>query len=170
MDTVLSVLGWSTFGVAVICGLLLNVIGLFGNWLILIAVVAAWALTGTFGPWITLGVLVLAIFGEALEMVMAGYGARRFGGSKGSMVAAFVGCLAGAVLLSPALPIIGTVVGAVAGAFIAAAIYEHLRHQKEVHESLWTGVGAGVGKLGGIAAKFCCGLAILAVMAIAIFA
>jgi uncharacterized protein YqgC (DUF456 family) len=167
-STSLGVMGWSAFGLVILAGLGLNLLGLFGNWLILIALGTLWALGGWehFGLWPMLGMLALAIVGEVLEMLLAGYGAKRFGGSKGSMVAALVGTIVGAIFGTPLFPIIGTVVGACIGAFVFAASWEHLRHQKEVDVALWTGTGAALGKIGGLAAKFACGVAMLIVAAL----
>jgi hypothetical protein len=156
-------LGWTAFGTAIITGLLLDLVGLFGNWVILVAIVGLWLATGLthFGLMGLLVMLALAIIGEVLEFALAGYGARRFGGSKGSMVAALVGCLAGAVLGTPWFPIVGTLLGACLGAFGGAALYEYLQHEKTAGESFRTGFGAALGKIGGLFAKFLCGLAIL---------
>lgn len=85
------------------------------------------------------------------------------------MVAALVGCLIGAIVGSPIFPLFGTLIGACVGAFVAAALWEFLHHEKEMRESLWTGFGAGMGKMGGIAAKFGCGVAILVVGAVSLF-
>lgn len=171
LDTLLPIVGWSTFALIVVCGLFLNALGLFGNWLILGAVCVAYIATDfmVFGPWVLVIMLLLAIAGEVLEFVMAGYGAKRFGGSKGSMWAALVGCILGAIAGSPLLPIIGTVIGACFGAFVAAALWEFLHHEKEIRDSLWTGFGAGMGKIGGIAVKFGCGVAIVITGAISLF-
>jgi uncharacterized protein YqgC (DUF456 family) len=163
MDTALAILGWSAFGIAVVVGLGLDLLGLFGNWIILGAVVIAWILTGFehFG-WYGIGaMLVLAILGEVLETAAAGYGASKFGGSKGSILAALVGCLGGAVLGTPVFPIIGTLIGACVGAFVAAALYEYIKHEKEAGEAMWTGLGAALGKVAGLFAKLLMGLAML---------
>src|SRR5690554_1151616 len=151
------------FFVAILLGLALNVLGLFGNWVILLAIMTAWLLTDFihFGPWALLIMFLLCVMGEVLETALAGYGARRFGGSKGAMVMALVGCIVGAILGSPVFPIVGTIAGGAAGAFAGASIYEFLRHKKAFKEALWTGFGAGMGKMGGIAAKFGCGTLIL---------
>ena len=164
MNTILLVSGWTGLTLLIVAGLILDLVGLFGNWIILAGLGAMWALTGfTHFGWLGIGGLAgLAVLGEVLETVLAGYGAKRFGGSKGAMVAALVGCLAGSVAGTPVLPIIGTLLGACAGAFVAAALYEYLQHEKEVHAALWTGLGAAAGKIGGIFAKLFCGLAMLA--------
>jgi hypothetical protein len=90
MDLALSILGWTTFGLLIIVGLALNLLGLFGNWIILAAMGGLWALTGFehFG-WLGLtGMVAQAVLGEFLKTAASGYGASRFGGSRGSIVAA----------------------------------------------------------------------------------
>jgi uncharacterized protein YqgC (DUF456 family) len=163
MTLALSIMGWSVFGVTVLIALALNVVGLFGNWLILIALGGAWMAYG-FEPFGWMGItafVAFAVIGEVLETAFAGYGARKFGGSKGAMVAALVGCILGAVAGTPLFPILGTLLGACVGAFVGAAIYEYLKHDAGVEKSLWVGTGAALGKVGGMVAKFTCGLLML---------
>ena len=169
MSMVLSILGWSVFGLAILAGLALDLVGLFGNWVILAAVGGAWALTGFehFGGWTLLGLAALAALGEALEMASAGYGAAKFGGGKGTVAAAIAGCLLGAVAGTPWLPVIGTLAGACLGAFIGAASYEYLSLQRQAHTALWTGLGAALGKVAGIFAKVFVGIVMLCVAALA---
>lgn len=163
MTAILGVVGWTVFGLAILAGLVLDLVGLFGNWVILGTVATAWALSGFthFGILSLILMTLLAAAGEVLETLLAGYGAKKFGGSKGSMVAALVGAIGGAILGTPMLPIIGTLVGACVGAFAAAAFYEYVQHEKSVDASLKTGFGAAVGKIGGLFAKLICGFAIL---------
>lgn len=170
LHTVLLTLGWSVFGIAILVGLGLDLLGLFGNWIILAAMVIAWIAMGFahFG-WIGIGTMfALAVLGEVLETVAAGFGAKKFGGSKGSMLAALTGCLGGAVLFTPLIPVplIGTLIGACLGAFIGAALWEYLRHEKQPGEALWTGLGAALGKVAGLFIKTLVGFAILAVAAL----
>jgi uncharacterized protein len=168
MDLALSILGWTTFGLLIIVGLALNLLGLFGNWIILAAIGGLWALTGFehFG-WLGLtGMVALAVLGEFLETAASGYGASRFGGSRGSIVAALVGCLGGAALGTPIFPLVGTLIGAIVGAFVAAAVYEYIQHEKSVRDAAWTGAGAAIGKVGGLFAKFFCGIGMLAAAAL----
>lgn len=163
MELALQILGWSLFAIVVFIALALDALGLFGNWIILGTIVVLWMLTGFahFG-WIGLGILVaLAIVGEVLEAVAAGYGAARFGGDKGTIFAAVVGCIVGAILGSPMFLIIGTIAGACAGAFLGAALYEYLQREKRVHEAAWTGFGAALGKVAGMFAKVVVGFAML---------
>jgi uncharacterized protein len=165
MTTVLIVLGWILFGLVILAGLALDFLGLFGNWVILAAMAALWAITGFvhFGL-LGLGLMLgLAILGEVLEFLAASYGAAKFGGGKGSSVAAIVGCILGAVLGSPLMPVVGTLIGAIAGAFVAAALYEYIKMEKQPGEAMWTGLGAALGKVAGFFAKVIAGLAMLLV-------
>lgn len=162
-DSVAAVFGWIILSLAVLSGTLLNMVGLFGNWVILGGLAALWLLTGLghFG-WVGfLAFIGIAVLGEILETVLAGYGARKFGGSKGSMFAALVGCILGAIFGTPLFPVVGTLIGAMLGAFAGAALYEYLQQEKSTREAAWTGVGAALGKLGGVFAKLACGFAML---------
>lgn len=167
---VLAVMGWLSFGLTILVALFLNLLGLFGNWLLLVALALAWWLTGFehFGPWWAfLFYLGFATVGEVLESAVAGFGARKFGGSSGSMVAALVGCIGGMILGTPLIPIplIGSIIGACFGAFICAAVYDYIQHERNLYDASWIGFGAAVGKIGGLFAKFFCGLGILLVAA-----
>lgn len=157
-ESALVVFGWGAFSLALLLGVGLNLIGLFGSWIIIGAVGIAYVATG-FGHFevATLVALVaLAIAGEVAETAAAGYGAAKFGGDRGAIVAAVVGCLVGAVFGTPLIPIplVGTVVGACAGAFIGAMLYEMIVLEKKVHIAARTGFGAALGKVGGMFAKF----------------
>ena len=46
MSLALAIAGWAVFGLLVVVGLALDAVGLFGNWVILAAVAAAWIATG----------------------------------------------------------------------------------------------------------------------------
>ncbi len=163
MDTFLAILGWSVFALAIIAGLALDLVGLFGNWIILAALGVLWAVTGfdAFAWWALVLMAGFAVAGEVFEQVFAGLGARRFGGSKGSIVAAVVGVVVGGIVGTPWFPLVGTLIGACLGAFVAAALYEYIREEREFGQAMWTGIGATLGKVAGLLAKLFCGLAIL---------
>ncbi len=171
VEGILHVLGWIAFGLVVIVAIALNALGLFGNWLILGAVAAVWILTGFehFGL-ITLGILLaLAIVGEVLEAVAASYGATVFGGSKKAFLYIVAGCILGAIAGTPWLPIVGSLIGALIGGFAAATLYEYIVEERHVRESVWAGIGAALGKAGGIFAKLFVGFVMLAVTAFSYF-
>lgn len=168
MSVVLAIIGWIFFALGITAGLLLDLVGLFGNWVILGTAVAAWLCTGFhhFGVWSLLSLAALAALGEVLEMIAAGYGAKKFGGGKGAMIASLVGCIVGAIVGTPWFPIVGTLIGACVGAFAGAALYELLIVKKTAGASIQTGVGAALGRIGGVIAKLVIGLAMLAVLAV----
>jgi len=115
--------------------------------------------------WTLLSLTALAVLGEVLEMIAAGYGAKKFGGGKGAMIASLVGCIVGAIVGTPWFPIIGTLIGACVGAFAGAALYELLIVRKTAGASIQTGIGAALGRIGGVIAKLVIGLAMLGVLA-----
>jgi len=165
---VLTVIGWICFALAVLVGLALNLVGLFGNWVILAALVVLWMVTGFehFGPWSLASFTGLALLGEAAEAVAAACGARTFGAGKGAMAAAVVGCVVGAVVGAPWFPVVGMLAGACLGAFGGAVAYQYLVKEKQTHEALRTGLGAAMGMVAGLFAKLLIGLVMLFVAAL----
>lgn len=165
MSLLLAIAGWTVYGLALACGLVLNLVGLFGNWLILAATAIAWLVTGLeHFSLVGLGaMLVFAVIGEALEAVAAAFGTSRFGGSKRGAVAAVIGALVGAAVGTPVFPVIGTLAGACLGAFSAAMAYEYIQYERTAREAAWTGLGAALGRIGGLMAKFAMGIAMLGV-------
>jgi len=168
MATVLAIVGWIGFGLAVVVGLVLDVVGLFGNWVILVALGVLWAVTGFehFGVWVMLLFLGLAVLGEVLEAAAAGYGAARFGGSRGAVVSALIGCIVGAVVGTPWFPIIGTLVGACLGAFAGATAHELVLMRRDAEAAARAGVGAALGRVAGMLAKLLVGVAMLCIAAL----
>ncbi len=161
----LAVLGWTAFGLAVLAGLALDMLGLFGNWVILLAVGTAAAVTGFdhFAGWTIPVLLLLAALGEVIEAGAAGAGTARFGGGKGAMLSAIVGTLVGAAVGTPIVPILGTIIGACAGAFVFAGLYEVLVSRRRLEDAAKAGFGAALGKIAGMFAKTLIGFAMLLV-------
>ena len=106
-------------------GLLLNLFGLPGNWLMLLAAAGYTWLTWDRGyvHWVSLVVLlVVAVAGEVVEFFAAGAGAKKAGGTIWGTIGALLGGLIGGFFLTGLvpIPIIGTLVGLIAGTFIGA--------------------------------------------------
>jgi len=165
MILALTIAGWTLFGMAILAGVALNLVGLFGNWIIFGAIAITWAVTKFqhFTWWAILILLALAALGEVLEMVAAGYGAAKFGGGRGAALASLVGCIVGAIAGTPWFPLVGTLAGAIVGAFAGALFYEFGVAGKTAEASVRTGVGAALGRIGGLAAKLTIGFAMLLV-------
>ena len=163
MSLFLVIIGWICFVLAVVAGLALDLVGLFGNWIILAALIAVWILSGFehFGPWSLALFTGMACLGEAVEAVAAALGAKKFGAEKGAILAAVAGCLAGSILGTPLFPIVGTLAGGCLGAFVGAVAYQYIVKEKQAHDALWTGLGAALGRVMGVFAKLLIGLAML---------
>ncbi len=118
--------------------LILVAVGLPGTWILLaLALVVelsdrAYAQSPepqTFGWWLLIACLALALFGELLEFLAGAAGTKVGGGSRRGMVGAIVGGILGAILLTPVIPVplVGTLVGALIGTFCGALVAERTR-------------------------------------------
>ena len=165
MSLALAILGWTVFGLVILAALVLDLLGLFGNWIILGAVGVAAAISSFdhFGGYTLVVLLVLAVLGEVLEALAAGVGAARYGGGKGAIAAALVGTLVGAIFGTALFPILGTIAGACVGAFFFATLYEFLVSNRGLDSATRIGFGAALGKIGGLFAKTFVGFAMLLV-------
>ncbi len=147
-------------GLIFLAGLILIPFGLPGIWLMVAALIGFAAFDGfeRVGIWVLSLVVVLAIVGEALDVVI-GFGfAAKYGGSRRAGWGAIAGGLVGAVLGTP-VPVVGNLVGAFVGAFVGAVILESTQHG-ELGRSLSAGWGAVVGKAVASSIKIALGLAI----------
>jgi uncharacterized protein len=115
---------------------------------------------------------LLAIAGEAIEIIAGAAGARRAGASgRGialAIVGTMVGSIAGAIVGVP-IPVVGVFVGALAGgalgAFIGAFLGEEWKGS-ETSQSLAAAKGALVGRLFGTVGKLAAGAAIIVIVAV----
>jgi uncharacterized protein YqgC (DUF456 family) len=129
-------------------GLIAVVLGLPGTWLIL--------LTSVLYSWVTgfsvityqmlIGLLVLAVVAEALEMWSGLWGARRYGGSKKAMLGTLIGGFIGAIILTPMLFGFGSVVGAFLGAFVGGFVVTYLE-QRKMSQAMRVGWGGLLGRV-----------------------
>jgi hypothetical protein len=159
---------------------LIGLLGLPGNWLMLIATaiyaVAVPEVATESLWWVVLAVLlVLAIVGEAIEMLASAHGVRKHGGTKRSALLSFVGAIVGAifgaVIGTGFMPIIGSLIGALllsgAGALGGAFLGEQWSG-RSVDDSLQVGQAAFWARLAGTAAKMAIGCVMLAVILVAL--
>ena len=157
------------FALAGLACLFLVVLGLPGTWILLalatgVELVDHWLLPGdaavTFGWRLVALCAGLAGVGEGIEALAGAAGTRLGGGTTRGMLGAFVGGIAGALFLTPLVPIpvLGTLVGAMAGAFLGAFVGEATHPDMRSHRHrLRAALGAAVGKLGGTLAKLAIG-------------
>jgi uncharacterized protein YqgC (DUF456 family) len=115
--------------VVLIIGVCLIPLGLPGLWLIVAAAPVFDWLTGTphrIGLATMIGVTLLAVAAELLDLVLAARAARKYGGSQRAAWGAAIGGLVGALIGVP-IPVEGSVVGALTGVFLGALIAETTR-------------------------------------------
>jgi len=143
---------------------LAQLVGLPGNWLIVIAVaIYTWALPTDSGAaigWnVVIGLIVVALLAELAELAAAALGVSKAGGSRrGALLAilgSIVGGIAGAVVGLP-IPFVGSLIAAVVfggvGALIGAMAGESWKG-RDFDSSLEIGKAAFVGRMLGTAAK-----------------
>jgi uncharacterized protein YqgC (DUF456 family) len=148
---------------AQVAGLLMIPFGLPGTW-VQVAALAAYAYFTGFATvgWVPVVVVaLLALAAEAIEFLLGGSFARRYGGGRRAAWGAIVGGMVGAVVGIP-LPIIGSIVGSLVGSFVGAALFE-LTTERGVGPALRTGWGALLGRLVATAVKSGVGVAVAAV-------
>ncbi|MCE5285536.1 MAG: DUF456 domain-containing protein [Pelosinus sp.] len=139
-------LGNVIMAAAVACGIILTLIGLPGNFLILAAaVIYGWQenfLHLTYA-WL----LVLASLwggGELMEFIAGISGAKKQQASRWAMLAAGIGSIAGGILGTGILPLLGTLLGALVGGFMASFSIEYIyTRDKERAQKVASGVVKG---------------------------
>lgn len=138
--------------------LLLNAVGLPGNW-ILLALAAGYSLITHFEHvgWGTLGVMAgLALLGEALEATVGLVYVSKRGATRLGTLGAFVGGLAGAIASSTVAPPVGALLGAFAGTFAGAFLFEYMGERRR-DRALRAGRAALVGRALAAVVKTTCG-------------
>ncbi|NIL98948.1 MAG: DUF456 family protein [Planctomycetales bacterium] len=157
----------------------LNIFGVPGNWLVLLATVVyaylvpdAWVVDV---GWLAIGVMVcLALLGEAIELLASAVGVHRYGGTRRGAVLALVGALVGSVtglFLGVPVPIVGPILGAIffaaVGATCGAVLGEKWAGRK-LSDSCKVGMAAFFGRLVGTAGKMVAGAVMIAVAVAAV--
>ena len=150
-----------------VAGLGLAVVRLPGTWVILLAGAGYgwWSHWERVSLW-TVGVLAgLTLLGEAVELVMSIWAARRAGASRQAVWGGLIGGFAGMFLLSflVPIPVVGTVAGALLGCFAGAATGEWFVCRR-VGQGAKVGVFAAMGFAAGMAAKLAVALVMSALV------
>jgi uncharacterized protein YqgC (DUF456 family) len=148
-----------------IFGLGFTALGLPGLW-VMVAALTGYAWVTTFNLYVgwpgILSVLALAVVAEVMEFVAGSAGAKQAGGTRRAMVGAVVGALIGGFLFTIPVPVLGTIFGVCAGAFVGAALVEMGIVGDPTH-SMKVGWGAAKGRFYGIVLKLLFGVAIFLV-------
>ena len=138
-----------------------TVVGLPGNWILVVAALVTGIATG-FGKLTVTTVLLcagLAALGELIESVLGAVIVAKRGGSKAGVVGSIIGGFVGVVLGSGLFPPLGSVVLGFVGGFLGAVVGEMLR-QPDLDNALRIGFWSFVGRTTAIAAKLSVGCVI----------
>jgi uncharacterized protein YqgC (DUF456 family) len=144
------------FIVAVVASLFSNFYGLPGNILILFSSFVYGIVTNfvqySFAFVITLMLIVLLV--EFLEYLLIVLTAKKYGASKWGITGSIVGGIGGAISGAFVTPVLGAIIGSIIGVFAGATILEFFKSYN-LREALFSGVGAFLGKIGGLSIKMC---------------
>jgi uncharacterized protein YqgC (DUF456 family) len=124
-------LAWGLVVVLALSGLLLSCLGISGGYLIALAAGLAAPLSGPDFPGWRTPVVFAAMAGavDVVEWLASHWGVRRRGGSRLAGFAAMAGGLAGLLLGSLMFPVVGSLLGLMAGSFGLAYVVERHRLQ-----------------------------------------
>ena len=169
----------SISALAFVCWLA-TVLGLPGNWLLVITAAAIAGIVPTdwtcHVSWMVVGILaVLAALGELIEFIAGAIGVGKTGGSKRAAALALVGSLVGAVIgffIGLPIPVIGSLIASILFSGLGAAIGAILGQlwlDKNWDKTIKVGFGAFWGRLLGTLGKAICGALMVAVLLIPIW-
>ncbi len=155
-----TLLEWSYYVlliVLLVTGWVINILGLPGLWLMLLAHICYGLVTG-WGNYVgwesVIAIFVLCLIAEVVEFVAGAAGSAKAGGTKRGMIGAIVGGLVGGIVgsfLIP-VPILGTIIGAVGGSFAGATLIERMIDPNS-DRAIAIGIGAAKGRFWGIIIK-----------------
>ncbi len=169
------------FLVALAVAWVLQLLGLFGTWILVIVAIGYAVVQDEQSRlaigWETVGVLILlAILGEIVEFVAAAAGVARAGGSRRGAVLALVGSICGGLVglvVGIPIPVVGSLVAAVlfaaAGAMAGAMLGEAWKG-RDPNEQFRIGKAAFWGRILGTLAKTTIASIMAVVAAVALFA
>jgi len=144
------------FFVMIFASMLSNFFGIPGNLLILFNSFVYAVITNfeniSFPFMVTLVLVVLLV--EFLEYLLIIVSARKYGASKWGITGSIIGGIGGAISGAFVTPVLGAIVGSIIGVFTGATILEFIKSYN-LKESLLSGVGAFIGKIGGLSIKIC---------------
>jgi uncharacterized protein YqgC (DUF456 family) len=160
----MGILAAIVFVVVLVGAWLVQLVGLPGNWaIVIIAALYAWLLPGEHATaigWRAVGILLaLAVLGEIVEFAAGAMGVSTAGGSRRGAVLAIAGSLVGGIVglfVGLPIPVVGSLVSAVLfgglGALVGAMLGETWKG-RDFDASLEIGKAAFLGRLLGTVAK-----------------
>ena len=144
------------FAITLIAAMFSNFAGIPGN--IIIAVNSLiYGLVTNFNQFsftfvLTIFLIVIAV--EFLEYLLIVIAARKYGASRWGIIGSILGGIGGAISGAFFTPVMGAIIGSIIGVFIGALVGEFFK-SFDIRKSLMSGIGAFIGKLGGLSIKTC---------------
>ncbi len=167
---VLEVVGQALFWLVMVAAVLMILVGLPGTFVIVVNSLIYGVITSF--DRVTGGLVALlfgiAVLAELAEFYIGAAAAGKYGASRQGMVGAILGGFAGAIWMTPFLPVIGTLAGAFAGAFAGATLLEYLQ-TRDWDLALRVGRGAFLGSIGGKLTKIAAATAMVVLVAARVF-
>lgn len=158
------------FLLVAVIGLISIILGFPGNFIIL----ADSLFYGWYGDFksISFQVLIvlalLALFGEVIEFLLGIIGSKRHKSSNIAIIGSIVGGIIGAILGAPFLFGVGALLGAFIGVFVGAFLVE-LFKTKHINQSIKSGWGAFIGRVGGTITKGIIGFVMISITMFSVF-
>lgn len=159
LEPVLPWIGYVLLLIAVLAGLFINILGLPGLWLMVVAVIGyAWATDFAYIGWWTIGIIIaLGLLAELVEFFAGAAGSAKAGGSKRGMAGAIIGGVVGGIVGTPIFPVVGTIIGSIIGCALGAYLIE-TSVGKTHTEATSISIGAAKGRFVGLVAKSAFGI------------
>jgi uncharacterized protein YqgC (DUF456 family) len=151
-DSVLEII----FAVVIFASMISNFFGAPGNLLIAVNSFVYGIITDytDYGFGFVLSLFLIMLLLEAMEYLLIVLTARKYGASKWGITGSIVGGIGGAISGAFVTPILGAIIGSIIGVFVGATTLEFFKSYR-LREALLSGVGAFLGKLGGLSIKTC---------------
>lgn len=146
--------GLTVFILILFVGILTTIFGLPGTVIILMDAIIYALVTGfeTIGLKVIFVLLALSVIAESIDFALVAAGIARFGSSKRRIWTTIGGSIMGAIILTPLLLGVGTIMGLFLGGFLAVLV-EELIWQNKLKPSLRTGSYAILGRAFGTLLK-----------------
>lgn len=150
----LDIAGLTFFIIVLFVGVFSTIFALPGTVLIFLDILVYAAITHfqTIGGWVLFTMLVLTVAAEGLEFVLGITGATTFQASKRGLIASIAGSIFGALLLTPWLYGLGTLIGMFLGGFAGILLTELVR-QNHLKPAMRDSNAAFLGRAAGTLAK-----------------
>jgi len=144
------------FAVAVIAAMFSNFAGIPGNIIIAINSLIYGLVTdfNQFSFTFVLTIFLIVLIVEFLEYLLIVLTAKKYGASTWGIIGSILGGIGGAISGAFFTPVMGAIIGSIIGVFLGALIGEFFKSYN-IKKSIVSGIGAFLGKLGGLSIKTC---------------